>query len=240
MAFLYPDPNRNFFSKKTLMFLEKDMANYIARSGAMILPIPDLPKKDLKPYLEEVDGFIFQGGTDVSPLSYKDKHIDKSKWPGDRYRDQFELYIMKYAFKKKKPILGICRGCQLVNVFFGGSLYQDIETEKPSATVHRAVAMYDTNVHDVEIKGKSYLNNIYQEKFYKVISIHHQAIKTLAPDLRAIAHSRDDRLIEAVCFKNMRDQYVMGIQWHPEFSTTMPDLVPDPEPLLQDFLKRCS
>ncbi len=240
LAFQYPDKNRGLFSKKTLMYIEKDMANYLARNNAIVIPIPDVPKKFLKPYIDEVDGFLFQGGTDVSPLSYKTPFLNKKKWPGDRYRDRFELYLMNLALKKQKPILGICRGCQLINVFFGGTLYQDIETEKPKAIQHRDADLYDSLAHSVEIKKDSYFQNFYQEKSYRVNSIHHQAIKKVGKDLKAIAHSSDDKIVEAICYKDMKKQYILGVQWHPEFSHTLKGQVPPSDPLMQDFLKRCA
>jgi putative glutamine amidotransferase len=234
-CFMYPDPARTVFGHKTLAYLEQDMARFLSRKGVMPILIPDVPDEELKQYLEKMDGFVFQGGADIAPGTYKDTPIENGRWPGDAHRDQYELKIMDYAFKNKKPILAICRGFQLANVYFGGTLYQDIATETKSPLQHRDAALYDRIHHEVECTSNSLLKSIYGKDQLKVNSVHHQAVKNLGKDLHVDAKS-EDGIIEAFHYKDLEKNYLVGVQWHPEFSHTLKDHLIDPAPLYNHFL----
>jgi putative glutamine amidotransferase len=237
-GFIYPDPNRSFFSKKSLSFLENDTAALIARNGFLPILIPDVPHEMLHDYLKNIDGLVLQGGADMSPLSYKGDFLDKEKWPGDKYRDDFEYKLLTYAVMLKIPILGICRGIQVINAYFGGTLYQDIPTETRTSVVHANRPIYDENHHDIEIVGEGYLKRFYQGK-HKIVSIHHQAIKDVAPGFDVEAVSSEDGIVEAISWNNMNEQYILGVQWHPEFAHHFEGHVMDPNPMIQDFFARC-
>ena len=114
-----------------------------------------------------------------------------------------------------KPILGICRGIQLINALMGGSLYQDLDEEHPSNTKHHQSPPYDIPCHKVSIQKESPLYELLQTEELSVNSYHHQAVKKLAPNLSAMAYSTDG-LVEAVYAPEKR--YVWALQWHPEFS----------------------
>ncbi len=239
-CFLYPDKKRSFFEHKTLSFIENDMARYLARHGCMPILIPDLPAPELHSMLDEMQGFLFQGGADIAPQTYKEKPILDGKWPGDPIRDEFEFKILDYVFKHKKPLLGICRGFQIINAYMGGSLYQDIATELSTAVTHRNGEIYDKNHHTIDVVEKSYLSNLYPgQKALTVISAHHQGVKKMGDNLVAQAHCSKDRLLETVAHNRMDDHYIFAVQWHPEFSHTLPDLVPDPTVIMNDFMQRC-
>lgn len=120
-CFFYPDINRRVYGKKTLSYLEMDTANYLADAGVMPVLIPLLTGEKLENFLSELDGLILQGGDDVSPLSYGEEPIEDGRWPGDIKRDKYELEVIDYFYKKKLPIYGICRGSQILNVYFGGN-----------------------------------------------------------------------------------------------------------------------
>ncbi|MFL5783258.1 MAG: gamma-glutamyl-gamma-aminobutyrate hydrolase family protein [Bacteriovoracaceae bacterium] len=235
-CFMYPDPTRTVFGHKTLAYLEQDMARFLSREGVIPILIPDVPDKELRQYLDKMDGFVFQGGVDVAPGTYKEQPIENGRWPGDAHRDQYELKIMDYAFKNKKPILAICRGFQLANVYFGGTLYQDIATQTKSALQHRDAALYDRIQHDVECTSNSLLKSIYGQDHLKVNSVHHQAVKDLGKDLHVDAKS-EDGLVEAFHYKDLEKNYFVGVQWHPEFSHTLKEHLIDPAPLYDHFLK---
>jgi putative glutamine amidotransferase len=235
-CFMYPDPSRAVFGHKTLAYLEQDMARYISRKGVMPILIPDLPVEELMLFLAEMDGFVFQGGADIASKTYHEDAIENGRWPGDPHRDQYELRIMDYAFKNKKPILAICRGFQLTNVFFGGTLHQDLKTTTQTEVEHRNAELYDKIHHDVNCTPDSLLRKIYHEDKLTVNSVHHQGIKTLGQDLVVDAISPDDNLIEAFHHKNLSEHYVVGVQWHPEFSHTLSDKVCDPGLLYNHFL----
>jgi putative glutamine amidotransferase len=232
---MHPDPARPFFAPKTLAYIEQDMARYLSRKGVMPILIPDLPEEDLHQFLSEMDGFVFQGGADIAPGSYREEMIENGRWPGDAVRDQYELKIMDYAFKNKKPILAICRGFQLANVYFGGTLYQDLKTSLNTTIEHRNAELYDQIYHSVELTDGGLMEKIYGTNTVVVNSVHHQGVKTLGKNLTVDAISPDDKLIEAFHFEG-KENYVVGVQWHPEFSHTLHPKVCDPGPLYEHFL----
>jgi putative glutamine amidotransferase len=237
-CFMYPDPARTVFGHKTLTYFEHDMSLFLSRPGVMPILLPDVPWNELEQYLKEMDGFVFQGGADISPKNYQEELIEGGRWPGDHHRDLYELKIMDWAFKNKKPILAICRGFQLANVYFGGSLYQDLKIQTKTQVLHRDAELYDKIFHQIECTPNSLLEKIYSKKSFTVNSVHHQGIKTLGKDLVVDAICPDDKLIEAFHYKNMDEHFVMAVQWHPEFSHTIKDTVIDPQPILNYFLQR--
>ena len=238
-CFLYPDPTRKVFSKKSLAYIEKDMATYVGSYDCMPILIPDLKGDHLQKFLDQLDGFIFQGGSDISPTSYGDKPIDNERWPGDPYRDKFELKILKYAFERNKPILGICRGMQLINIFFKGTLYQDLAIETKTPLKHRSQEEYDKVNHSISLSEEGVLCKLYNgSKEVRVNSVHHQGVKKLGSDLNIEAVCPTDNLVEAISYKKFNENFILGVQWHPEFSETLKGEVIDPSPLLENFLKR--
>ncbi len=236
-CFMYPDPNRVVFGHKTLSYFEHDMSRYLSRPGVMPILIPDLPDEELIPFLAEMDGFVFQGGADISPLTYGDAPIENGKWPGDPHRDQYELKIMDYAFKNAKPIFAICRGFQLANVYFGGTLHQDLKFETGTPVMHRDAQIYDRVSHEVTCTKDSLLQKIYGKDRFTVNSVHHQGVKKLGKNLVIDATCSQDQLIEAFHYQMMQEHFVLAVQWHPEFSHTIASEVISPEPLMDYFLK---
>lgn len=236
-CFLYPDISRTVFGPKTLTYIESDMFTYISRKGVLPVLIPNLKEDLMHGILEEMDGFIFQGGSDVHPGTYGEKPILNGRWNGDPYRDVYELKVMDFAFKNQKPVLAICRGLQLMNVYFGGTLYQDIPTQLPEAMIHRDAGQYDTLCHEVELMDKCILKDLYQTSTGWVNSVHHQAIKTLGNDLEVLAISKSDQIIEAIGYTGSEPGKVMAVQWHPEFSQEKTDRELDPEIIIENFLK---
>jgi putative glutamine amidotransferase len=136
-----------------------------------------------------------------------------------------------------KPVFGVCRGLQLINVAFGGTLYQDIATQRPEALKHRDAEVYDQNFHDLAVVPKTRLSQLLAGvSSYKINSIHHQGIKDLAPGFEVEARCPDDGMIEAI--RHTGPAYVAAVQWHPEFHR--PELgTLDDTPLLTDFLQAC-
>ena len=179
-CFLYPDPERKVFSKKSLVYFEKDMASYVGSADCMPILIPDLKDQYLERFLDQLDGFILQGGSDICPASYGEKPLDQERQARDPYRDKFELKVLEYAYKKNKPILGICRGMQLINVFFKGTLYQDLLTETKTPLVHRSQEMYDKVKHTISLSKEGILSSLYEGKEKVTVnSVHHQGLKSL-------------------------------------------------------------
>ncbi len=160
------------------------------------------------------DGFLFTGGQDVSPELYNEIPM-AGLVESCRKRDILEGIVLAKALEKNKAVLGICRGIQFINVSLGGTLFQDIPSQHPSETEHHQHAPYDVPIHDVTIPAGSPLYQCLGVEQLPVNSYHHQAVRELAPRLKAMACSPDG-LIEAVYMPEKK--FLWAVQWHPEFS----------------------
>lgn len=236
-GFLYPDPNRASHNKKTLTYFERDMSRYLSRKGVMPILIPDLQSENLYEFLSEMDGFVFQGGADIAPQTYGEQPILDGKWKGDPERDVYELRIMDFAVKNDKPVLAICRGFQLMNVYFGGTLYQDLLTQKNDSILHRDAEIYDRINHEIEIIKGGLLEKLFPGVEHPhVNSVHHQGVKDLGKDLKVLAVCKNDNLVEAFTYTKAPEGKIMGVQWHPEFFHTIKDSLIDADALYLHFL----
>lgn len=161
-----------------------------------------------------LDGFLLTGGQDVDPALYG---AVKSPTCGETCpaRDAMEPKLLTLALDADKPVFGICRGIQLLNVCLGGTLYQDLPAEHGSTVDHHMTPPYDRAVHEVTILAGTPLAALLGKMRLGVNSYHHQAVKTLAPALRPMALA-DDGLVEAAYLPGKR--FCMAVQWHPEFS----------------------
>lgn len=183
--------------------------NAVARGGNIPLIIPD--NEYAEEVLHKVDLLLLIGGEDVNPAYYG---AEPSPNLGDvnGRRDTFEMRLIKKAIDLKLPIFGICRGEQIMNVAFGGSLYQDLPSEYPSNTAHRQGDKITEPVHTITIDRDSRLFDVLQTPVLGVNSSHHQAVKQLAPGFRVSARSKDN-VVESI----ESDRYpAAGVQFHPE------------------------
>jgi putative glutamine amidotransferase len=236
-CFFYPDLQRLTFGPKTLCYLENDMARYIARDGVIPVLIPDLPKAETKRLVKQLDGLVLQGGADLAPESYGETPILDGRWKGDRFRDEYEMELVKMFLGEDKPVFGICRGFQLMNAYFGGTLYQDIATQRPSSIQHRDAVVYDSVNHGVQWVDGSFMQQLYaHDRADHVNSVHHQGVKDLGKGLTVQAHCSEDGIIEAFIHAYHEPGRVMGVQWHPEYSHTLGGRVIDPDRLISAFL----
>lgn len=230
------DPKRPVFKNMELHYGEAHLLDSIYRAGALPVILPDLKnEKALEEFVGEVSGLVLSGGADVSPESYGRTDYDP-RWPGDRVRDQYEIGLVKKAEHAKIPILGVCRGLQLLNVARGGTLYQDISHEKPGSLVHRDWDIYEQNVHDITLEKGSWIERLYGKPKLKVNTIHHQGIRDIAPSLRATAFAPDG-VIEAV--EDISGDWVRAVQWHPEWHKLDKQGVDDLEIVFRDFVAAC-
>lgn len=241
-CFFHADPKRPVFKGKTLQYLEQSMAHWLMSEDVLLYMIPS-PLEGAPVGIDDLtfplDGLVLQGGSDVCPRTYGEEPL-RPEWNGDAIRDAYEIALMKSFMNQKKPVLGICRGAQLINVGLGGSLYQDIETQIPEALNHRNWEIYDQNFHEVRFESDSLLTKLYPQnvlKTAKVNTVHHQSIKKLGQDLKVEAISPVDNVIEAIRYTG--DTFVYAVQWHPEFQDPKDSSLLDGKPILREFLKTC-
>lgn len=162
--------------------------------------------------IEGADGVIFAGGNDFDPEIYGGDRSLVEEY--SREDDDKSLAILDYTIGLKKPILGICRGMQLINIYYGGSLYDDIGKQFSTQIVHRG-SDKALSYHEIDLSEGSILSKILHSDRIEVNSYHHEGIKDLAEGLSVSATS-DDGLIEAI--ENPYYPYMLGVQWHPELS----------------------
>ena len=240
-CFSHPDPARPVFTGKTLQYVEQSIAHWIMSSGAMVVMVPcptgGTQRGDVTyaHYAQWLDGLVLHGGADVWPGSYGETPLEE-RWAGDRLRDDYEKALVSAFEGAGKPVFGVCRGLQLLNVAYGGTLYQDITTQLPDAFVHRDAGVYDLNFHDIDIVAGTRLSALYPGvKRVRVNSIHHQAVKDLSPEFVAEAYSASDGIVEAIRRKDASKSYIAALQWHPEFHRPGSDTIDDAA-VLNDFL----
>jgi len=239
---LHDSPEELGFRGKTLQYLEQSIAHWLMAHGALVFMVPTTEtggllraQVSMGDYVRALDGLVLQGGADVSPASYGEAPL-RPEWSGDRVRDLYEIDLLWECVIQQKPVLGVCRGAQLINVAFGGSLWQDIRTQVPDAMGHVDHEAYDSHAHEIELVQGSGLGRLYPvQKRATVTSIHHQAVKELGRGLAVEAHSVPDGIIEAIRWSGA--SYVLGLQWHPEFHIGRGNGLLDCSPVLLEFLE---
>ena len=169
-------------------------------------------EQSVKEIADRFDGFVFTGGDDIDPAKYGEEKI-KECGQSCVHRDSLEFALFSEAVKTDKPILGICRGMQFLNAALGGTLYQDLPTQKPSEVCHKQPAPFDALTHSVTVEKGTLLYNIVGTEKLMVNTLHHQAVDKIAPCLVPCAKS-DDGLVEAVY--DPEKAFLLGVQWHPE------------------------
>jgi len=237
---MHADPQRALFTGKTLQYVEQSIVHWIQAHGALALVIPSpagaTRRGDvaLADYAALLDALVLEGGADMWPGSYGASAL-RPEWNGDRVRDEYEIELLHAFVARGKPVLGVCRGLQVINVAYGGTLYQDLTTQMPGAAVHRVAALYDRHEHEIDLIAGTQLAQLYPGLGRtRVNSVHHQGIRDLASAFVIEARSVGDGVIEA--FRWTGGSYLAGVQWHPEFhDRSRADLL-DGDPLLAEFL----
>ena len=207
--------------------------NAIEGAGGLPLVVPYLKKfETVDALINACDGFVFTGGGDIEPKRYG--HEKKDTCGGiEYYRDELEFRVFPSVFASGKPILAVCRGIQLVNVCFGGTLYQDIPTELDTNVIHKQKEPDDAPSHEVNVLENTPLYDLLKSTRITANSFHHQAIKDLGNGLEITALA-DDGIVEGVYLRGER--YLMAYQWHPErlFDTDVHNRL-----VFEDFIKAC-
>lgn len=221
--------------EKNKIYLKDGYYDAIFQSGAMAVLIPPAKEGDaLESIVERCDGVMITGGPDVDP-----KHYGESVFPANGEicpcRDDAEIRIIKKTLALDKPLLGICRGIQILNVAYQGTLYQDIfsQAKDKKLVAHSQKAPFWYPTHSIELEKESHIAKIFGKSQTRVNSWHHQAIKALAPGFKITAKA-EDGIIEAI--EHQEKKFVLGVQWHPEMMWQK-----DPESLkiFQYFIEYC-
>jgi putative glutamine amidotransferase len=195
-----------------LSYTSRNFVEGIQDAGGLPLVLPIGQPEDAKRYIQRIDKLLLGGGHDVNPKLYGQEPHPYLEEINEK-RDAFELKLIDEAIKQGKPIFGICRGMQLINVAFGGSLYQDISLFGPTSIKHVQESEMTKQTHLVQIKASSRLATFLPED-YSVNSYHHQTIKNVAPNFTVIAQAPDG-IIEGI---EANDLPILAIQWHPELT----------------------
>lgn len=197
-------------SRRQIMNTEYGEA--LLRAGAV--PFILVQTKDpavIKAQIAVIDGLLLTGGGDIAPIFYgEEPYVQLGNVDADR--DAYELALLQRAEELKKPVLGICRGIQVINVAYGGSVYQDLSQMEEGVLQHMQRASRDSISHSVEVVKGTHLAEILGESSM-VNSFHHQAIKKVAPGFRVNAFSPDG-VIEGI--ERIQAYFMLGVQWHPE------------------------
>jgi len=190
-------------------------AETVRDAGGVPVVIPLGKPEEAEFYANLCDGFIFTGGEDISAITYGQEPHPKLK-KVNKHRDDFEIELVKKAREKEKAILAMCRGYHLLNVSYGGSIIQDVESEFSASINHFQQSATRTEpTHTVTIEEDSMLYEIIGEKEAAVNSFHHQAIGKVGKGLRVAARAADG-VIEALELEDKEKNFLLGTQWHPE------------------------
>lgn len=202
--------------KDSLWMLNAYLELVDAAGGIPVIPSFQGGKAEVNRLVSLCDGILFTGGPDVDPAVYGDVRLPSCGTSMFR-RDRLEKLLLDEILPSGKPIMGICRGEQFINAALGGTLYQDIPTQRPTTINHHRHDARGEYVHEVNILKDTLLYEILGKERLMVNSLHHQAVRECAPVLRPAACS-EDGFIEAVYMPG--HPFCLGVQWHPELLFT--------------------
>ena len=207
------------YSHSVIESLSNDYVESVIKAGGVPVILPILSDEEsIRIQIELLDGVLLSGGVDINPLVYNEEPSPKLGYIFPD-KDTFDLLIAKIACELNKPILAICRGQQILNVAFGGTLYQDLSDMEGCYIKHQQQTKDGAVTHTVDITPNSILHSILGNSII-TNTFHHQAIKVLAPGFKATAYSKDN-VIEAI--EKYDEDFVVGVQFHPEIMATYND-----------------
>ena len=225
----------SFDYDKNFSFLKAGYYKAIIQAGGLPVVIPAMEQLEVvDELLPRFDGILLPGGPDLDARLYGETNL---AFNGDisPVRDAMEMHLARKAAELGKPILGICRGAQLINVAFGGTLYQDISSQCKGEPIEKhsqdAPSWYP--IHNIYLEEGSGCRSWFSANPARVNSFHHQAVKVVAPGFR-IAAKTADGIVEAI--ESSDDRYIVGVQWHPE---TMWEQNPELLAMFVDFVAHC-
>ena len=206
---------RELRKNKLINWVSEIYLQILGQGGVLpvMVPIASGTVPNLQEYLNDYDGLLMAEGGDVSPAYYNESYSLNKLDEYDPIKDEIEMACCRHAVEHKKPILGLCRGMHIINVVFGGSLYLDVHEVNKNKVVHIDYEHYDTHRHPLTIFDRTPLLEWYGQKEISVNTYHHQGIKVLASDLKAMAQAPDG-LIEGIYHPDYK--FIVGLQFHPE------------------------
>lgn len=214
------------------MSVNEEYIKAICQAGGVPLIVPTVAEKDsIQAQAGLLDGLLLSGGDDIHPLFYGEEPDSKLGFC-DLRRDEHELELIRAVGRRHKPILGICRGIQVLNVAFGGTLYQDLSRMSGNCLQHMQQAKKDVLFHTVTVEKATCLFAIVGTEQLRVNSFHHQAVKEPAAEFIVTARSRDG-VIEAI--EQRGEDFVLAVQWHPE---SLLQVQPEMRDLFRYFVKK--
>lgn len=234
-ALIEHNPRNTVFKSHPRHFCNNAFVSKITNSGGIPLIIPFVNAENnelITQIINSIDGLMLPGGNDIDPSLYAET---KKKECGccNLAMDLFHLKLIKEAVKQNKPVIGICRGNQLINVALGGSLIQDIGYLKNNIN-HMDSKNYEKTTHDIVLNDNTKLIDILGVKQLSINSIHHQVVKQVAPSMK-ISALCNDGFIEAIESVD-DDKFIVGIQWHPETMITNKEIM---DRLFKAFTRSC-
>ena len=206
-------------------------------SNVVLIDFMKVKKSKRLETFEKVSGLLLSGGRDVHPSTYGKKDSLKI-CVTHKKRDEVELFLLGQSFKDSLPILGICRGHQIINASLNGELIQDIPSQyKASVEItHRDPEEKNYVYHQIELDQDSEILKLYGQATFEVNSFHHQAVKVHGEGMKIVAHAADGLNEASEWAKGLDDRWVIGVQWHPE---RMYQKEPNHLNIVRDFLKNC-
>lgn len=215
------------------IFLNEAYLRAVRHFGGIPVVIPATAgEEEQAMLLEHCDGLILTGGNDIDPALYGEAVLNDTVEPAPE-RDAGEKRLCDLALERKLPILGICRGLQFLNVYFGGTLYQDIPSQFLTDVKHRMEEPYHRSSHDCLPEADSPLETLVGAEAIGVNSHHHQAVKDMAPGLTVMGRSGDG-IVEALWKKD--EKFLWAVQWHPE---SIWDIEPSSAKIFEAFITAC-
>lgn len=200
------------FSGYERAYVNNDYVKAVIKAGGVPIILPIVDDEDfIIEQIKTVDGILITGGGDINPLDYGEEPCEKLGYVLPE-RDKFDFLVIKIASKLNKPILGICKGLQALNVALGGTLYQDLSYIDGCYIKHMQDTRSNAISHTVRIVKNTKLHKIFGDKVI-TNSFHHQAVKDLAPDFKISALSKDG-VVEGI--EKQGEDFIVGVQWHPE------------------------
>jgi putative glutamine amidotransferase len=210
-------------------YVNYDYVQVISMVGAVPIVLPVISdEQSIRRQLELVDGLLLSGGYDISPLYYNEEPCKELEFIFPEV-DEYQLATARITASLGKPMLGICRGTQILNVAFGGTVYQDVQ-QVPNAIQHVQKSQRHVPGHTVNIVKDTILSEIFNKKKIVTNSFHHQAVKDIAPGFIVNARS-EDGIIEGI--EQSGDVFTLGVQWHPEM---MAEKYPDMLKIFRRFI----